>query len=73
MSLKPTSLKPIIPICSVCKEVRDEKEAWSRVEMYFKEHWDVDFSHSLCPNCYKAEMDKAKKDLKAISSAQTDS
>ena len=58
-------LRRIIPICSVCKEVRDEKEAWSRVEMYFKKHWDVDFSHSLCPTCYKAEMDKIKKSLKA--------
>ena len=58
-------LRRIIPICSVCREIRDEKEAWSRVETYFKEHWDVDFSHSLCPNCYKAEMGKMKKALKA--------
>ena len=58
-------LRRIIPICSVCKEVRDEKEAWSRVEMYFKEHWDVDFSHSLCPKCIKAERDKMQKYLKA--------
>jgi nitrogen fixation/metabolism regulation signal transduction histidine kinase len=51
-------LRRLIPICSVCRKVRDEKESWSRVETYFKEHWDVDFSHSLCPECYKIEIDK---------------
>ena len=53
-----TELQRMIPICSICREIRDEKETWSRVEVYFKEHWDVDFSHSLCPKCYKTEMDK---------------
>jgi PAS domain-containing protein len=56
-------LRRIIPICSVCKEIRDEKEAWSRLEKYFKEHWDLDFSHGLCPKCYKAEMDKLEGDI----------
>jgi hypothetical protein len=51
-------LRRMIPICSVCKKVRDEKDSWSRVETYFKEHWDIDFSHSLCPECYKIEIDK---------------
>jgi len=53
-------LRRIIPICSICKKVRDDKEAWSRVETYFKDHWDVDFTHSLCPECYKIEIDKLK-------------
>ncbi|MFP3982175.1 MAG: PAS domain-containing protein [Desulfurivibrionaceae bacterium] len=54
-------LQRLIPICSVCKKVRDEKETWSRVEAYFKEKWDVDFSHGLCPECYKIEIEKIKK------------
>jgi len=54
-------LKRMIPICSICKEVRDEKETWSRVETYFKEHWDVSFSHSLCPKCFKSEMGKIEE------------
>ena len=52
-------IRRMISICSVCKEIRDE-ETWSRVEVYFKEKWDVDFSHGLCPKCYKIEMDKLK-------------
>jgi len=48
----------IIPICSVCGKVRDDKESWMRVEAYFKNSWDVDFSHGYCPDCFKIEMDK---------------
>ena len=58
-------LRRIIPICSICKKVRDDKESWSRVEAYFKEHWDIDFSHGLCPECYKLEMDKVTRYIKA--------
>jgi hypothetical protein len=56
-------LRRLIPICSICKKVRDDKASWSRLEAYFKEHWDVDFSHGICPECYEIEMDKAKRSL----------
>ena len=51
----------MIPICSICGKVRDDQESWMRIESYFKEHWDVDFSHSLCPSCLDAEMHKMGK------------
>jgi len=56
-------LQRMIPVCSICKKVRDDQESWSRFEAYFKEHWDVDFSHGYCPECFKKEMDKAKNNL----------
>ena len=58
-------LQRMIPICSVCRKVRDEKESWSMIESYFKEQWDVDFSHGLCPSCFESETEKARKDIKA--------
>jgi hypothetical protein len=58
-------LQRLIPICSICKRVRDDKESWSRLESYFKDHWDVDFTHGYCPKCFKNEMAKAKRNLKA--------
>jgi hypothetical protein len=58
-------LHRLIPICSICKKVRDDKESWFRLEAYFKDHWDVDFSHGYCPDCYKKEMDKAKRSVKS--------
>jgi hypothetical protein len=51
-------LQRMIPICSICKKVRDDKEAWLRIETYLKDHWDVDFTHGLCPECFEREMAK---------------
>ena len=59
-----SELRRLIPICSICKKVRDDKASWSRLEAYFKEHWDVDFTHGYCPECYEKELAKAKKGLK---------
>ena len=50
-----------IPICSVCKKVRDEKEVWTQVENYFKDKLGVSFTHSICPDCYKIEIDKLRE------------
>jgi PAS domain S-box-containing protein len=57
-------LQRLIPICSICKKVRDDKASWFRLEAYFKDHWDVDFSHGYCPECYEIEMRKIKSGLK---------
>lgn len=51
-------LQRLIPICSVCHNIKDEKKVWLRVETYFKDHWDVDFSHGLCPKCFQKELEK---------------
>jgi len=48
----------MIPICSVCRKVRDDQKSWMLVEAYFKNNWGVDFSHGLCPDCYRIERDK---------------
>jgi hypothetical protein len=56
-------LRRLIPICSVCKKVRDDKSSWFALEAYFKKHWDVDFSHGICPECYEIEIDKINRNL----------
>jgi hypothetical protein len=50
-----------IPVCSVCRKVRDDRQSWMRFEAYFKNHWSVEFSHGLCPDCYAVENDKIQK------------
>lgn len=47
------TLKGIIPICSYCKKIRDEKGAWDRMEAYICAHSEAQFSHGVCPDCYK--------------------
>jgi sigma-B regulation protein RsbU (phosphoserine phosphatase) len=44
-------LEGIIPICMYCKNVRNEKEYWQRVELYVSEHSAARFSHGICPTC----------------------
>lgn len=53
-----SELQRIIPICSICHKIKDQKEAWSRIEAYFRDNWDVDFSHSYCPDCHKKLLDE---------------
>ncbi len=48
-----TILQGILPICSTCKKVRDDKGYWNQIESYIRDHSDADFSHSLCPECAK--------------------
>jgi hypothetical protein len=44
-------LKGIIPICSSCKKIRDDKGFWHQVEVYFCDHTEAEFSHGICPHC----------------------
>lgn len=47
------TLKGIVPICSFCKKIRDDKGYWEQVEVYVKRHTEADFSHGICPECRK--------------------
>lgn len=47
------TLKGILPICSSCKKIRDDKGYWQQIESYISDHSDAEFTHSLCPDCIK--------------------
>jgi len=47
------TLRGILPICSFCKKIRDDKGYWNQVEVYIEARSDADFSHSICPDCLK--------------------
>jgi PAS domain-containing protein len=47
------TLKGLIPICASCKKIRTDQGFWQQVEVYIREHSDVEFSHGLCPDCLK--------------------
>lgn len=46
-------LRGFIPICAWCKKVRDDKGYWQQVEAYVREHSEAEFSHGICPECFK--------------------
>ena len=45
------TLRGIVPICSYCKKIRDDKGYWNQLENYIESHSDANFSHSMCPEC----------------------
>jgi DNA-binding response OmpR family regulator len=49
-------LEGLIPICSYCKKVRDDRNYWQQVETYIGDHSGVRFSHGICPGCFEREM-----------------
>jgi hypothetical protein len=44
-------LSGMLPICSRCKKIRDDKGYWNNLEAYIEKHSDVSFSHSICSEC----------------------
>jgi len=46
-----TTLRGIIPICSSCKKIRDDKGYWQQVEVFVRSRSEAEFSHSICPEC----------------------
>ncbi len=45
------TLTGLLPICSSCKKIRDDRGYWNQIEVYVRDHSDADFSHGLCPEC----------------------
>jgi len=46
-------LQGLLPICSYCKNVRDDQNYWLRVDDYLTAHSEMRFSHGICPDCYR--------------------
>ena len=54
-------LSGLLPICSSCKKVRDDKGYWTQIEEYISEHSEADFSHGLCPGLPEETVPGPKK------------
>ena len=46
-------LQGLLPICSYCKSIRDDKNYWHQVETYVRSHSEAEFSHGICPGCWE--------------------
>jgi len=45
-------LEELMPICTYCKKIRDDRNYWQQIEGYINERTGSEFSHSICPDCY---------------------
>jgi hypothetical protein len=44
-------LEGLLPICSFCKNIRNDKGEWERMEGYISRRSEAEFSHGICPSC----------------------
>jgi len=62
-------LQGLLPICTYCKKIRDDRNYWQQVDGYISAHSDAQFSHSICPDCYervvRPELDQLRRDRDA--------
>jgi DNA-binding response OmpR family regulator len=58
-------LAGLLPICSLCKKVRDDQNYWHQVESYISLHTEATFTHSYCPDCFQ----RLKEEIEALKPA----
>ena len=58
------SLRGLLPICSSCKKIRDEKGRWPPGDLHLRS-FPGRVSHSICPSCaqslYSEFMDNGRE------------
>jgi len=57
-------LHGLLPICSYCKKIRNDRNYWQQLESYISAHSEAVFSHGICPECYEQIV---KPDLENLS------
>ena len=49
------TLRGLLPICSYCKKIETDENTWVEIEEYVRKHSQAEFSHGLCPMCYRKQ------------------
>ncbi len=55
------TLNSLLPVCAVCKKIRDDHGRWHFMETYISSRTDMQFSHGYCPEC----LEKAQRECGA--------
>ena len=59
------TLRGILPLCSFCKKIRDDKGYWEQVDVYIDKYSEADISHSICPECMKINYPEVYASIKS--------
>jgi len=57
------TLQGILPICSFCKNIRNDQGYYEQIEGYIHKHSGVDFSHTICPSCMEKHYPEEYKSI----------
>jgi len=53
LSRQVSLLEGLLPICSYCKKIRDQKDEWQVIEKYIMDRSAATFTHGICPDCMR--------------------
>ena len=48
---KVKQLSGLLPFCSYCRKIRNDKGYWDQIEQYIQEYSDAELGESICPKC----------------------
>ncbi len=58
-------LRGLLPICTYCKNIRENEKDWVPIETYMARRTEVSFSHGICPECFatrvRPELERARQ------------
>lgn len=61
------TLQGILPTCSNCKKIRDDKNKWVEMEVYVRDRTSAEFRDEICPDCItKLFMEHADNVVKRV-------
>jgi DNA-binding response OmpR family regulator len=49
-------LQGLLPICSYCKKIRNDRNYWEQLDAYVASHSEAQFSHGVCPDCFEVHL-----------------
>ena len=58
---KNKTLRGLLPMCSTCMKIRDDRGDWQKVEAYIAERTEAEVTHGLCPDCQALGHEPAPK------------
>ncbi|WP_110933747.1 nitrogen regulation protein NR(II) [Paenibacillus bouchesdurhonensis] len=47
------TLRGLLPICAVCKRIKDEENHWDDIENFLIRNTHAEFTHDICPDCIR--------------------
>jgi DNA-binding response OmpR family regulator len=59
------ALRGLLPMCSYCKKIRDDRNYWTEVETYLAAVSQAELTHGVCPDCYDRHLRPTLDELRA--------
>ena len=59
------TLHGLLPICMMCKKIKNDEGYWEVLERYISDHSAADFSHGICPSCAPGYRESLKQEAGA--------